>query len=351
VGGNPHFIITGLYPPAIGNGSPQQAMQLTTIINIAAYVLVIALFIVPLLLLRRYTRKGSKVADRAENQPVLQHVTDAESSKVADHRGNQLGNYRIIRILGEGGFAEVYLGEHLHLGTQAAIKVLHTQLTGNDMEQFRTEARTIARLEHPNIIRVLDFGIEGKIAYLAMDYATNGTLRQRYPKGTQLSLDEILPYVKQVAAALQYAHDQKIIHRDVKPENMLLDQNDKVLLSDFGIAVVAHSTASQVLEKPIGTPAYIAPEQLQGKPCPASDQYALGIVVYEWLSGDLPFNGSFSEIDAKHPHVPPPFLHEKIPTILPEVEHVVMKALAKDPKDRFESVQAFATALEQASRG
>src|SRR5438128_4030243 len=125
---------------------------------------------------------------------------------MADRVGQQLGNYRLIRLLGEGGFAEVYLGEHIHLGTQAAIKVLHTQLTSDDVDTFRTEARTIARLIHPHIVRVLEFGIEGKTPFLVMDFAPNGTLRQKHPKGTILPLPTIVPYVKQVADALQYAH-------------------------------------------------------------------------------------------------------------------------------------------------
>src|SRR5438552_17238960 len=101
---------------------------------------------------------------------------------MTDRVGQQLGNYQLVRFLGEGGFAEVYLGEHIHLGSQAAIKVLHTQLTGDDMEQFRAEARTIAYLEHPHIVRVLEFGLEGKTPFLVMSYASNGTLRQRHPK-------------------------------------------------------------------------------------------------------------------------------------------------------------------------
>ena len=121
---------------------------------------------------------------------------------MVDRVGQQFGNYRIIRLLGEGGFAEVYLGEHLHLDTQAAIKVLHTQLTSDDVEQFRSEARTIARLEHPNIIRVLDFGIEGKTPYLVMSYAPNGTLRQYHGKGVSLPLATVVSYVRQVANAL-----------------------------------------------------------------------------------------------------------------------------------------------------
>src|SRR5215472_17618131 len=112
--------------------------------------------------------------------------------------GQQLGNYRLLRLVGEGGFAEVYLGEHIHLGTQAAIKVLHTQLGSNDMDKFRTEARTIARLIHPHIVRVLEFGIEGKTPFLVMDYAQGGTLCQHHPKGTILPLSLIVTYVKQV---------------------------------------------------------------------------------------------------------------------------------------------------------
>ena len=116
---------------------------------------------------------------------------------MGDRIGQQLGNYRVTRKLGEGGFAEVYLGEHIHLGTQAAIKVLRAQLTSDDADKFRLEARTIAHLVHPNIVRVLEFGLEGPTPFLVMDYAPNGTLRQRHPKGTQLSLTIIVEYVKQ----------------------------------------------------------------------------------------------------------------------------------------------------------
>src|SRR2546425_231490 len=269
---------------------------------------------------------------------------------MADRVGQQLGNYRLIRLLGEGGFAEVYLGEHIHLGTQAAIKVLHTQLTSEDVDKFRTEARTIARLIHPNIVRVLEFGVEGKTPFLVMDYATNGTLRQRHPKGVALPLPLIVAYVKQVADALQYAHNEKVIHRDIKPENMLLGRRQEVLLSDFGIALVAQSSRYQSPQDMAGTIAYMAPEQIAAHPRPASDQYSLGIVVYEWLCGERPFSGSFVEIAAKHAMTPPPPLREKVPTLPPEVEQVVLTALAKDPGQRFGSVQAFAIAFEQSSR-
>ncbi len=242
---------------------------------------------------------------------------------MTDRVGQQLGNYRLVRLLGHGGFAEVYLGQHIHLGTQAAIKVLHTQLASDDLEGFRIEARTIAELVHPNIVRILDFGVEGHTPFLVMEYALNGTLRERHSKGSMLLPRAIVSYVEQVAAALQYAHDRKLIHRDVKPENMLVGHDNRILLSDFGIALIAQSSLSQSTQEVAGTVAYMAPEQIQGKPRLASDQYALGIVIYEWLSGDRPFHGSFSEIASQHVLVPPPPLREKIPTISPAVEEVV----------------------------
>jgi serine/threonine protein kinase len=226
-----------------------------------------------------------------------------------DRIGRQLGNYRLMRELGHGGFAVVYLGEHVHLKTPAAIKVLHqVQLPSEEEEKFRNEASTIAKLNHQHIIRVLDYGIQESTntPFLVMDYAPKGTLRQRYARGTTLSPLHILSYVIQVASALQYAHDRMVIHRDVKPENMLLDEHDKIRLSDFGIAVVYETTHAPNTKDKLGTPAYMAPEQFRGKPLYASDQYSLGIVVYEWLCGTLPFYGSLGELLDKHEHAVPP---------------------------------------------
>jgi eukaryotic-like serine/threonine-protein kinase len=158
---------------------------------------------------------------------------------MSERVGQQLGNYRLIRFLKRGRFAEVYLGEHVYLGTQAAIKVLHSRLTHEDIEQFRTKARTIARLEHPNIVRMLDFGVQDNIPFLVMSYAPGGSLRDRHPKGTRVSLNSIVAYVQQVAAALQYAHDAQLIHRDIKPENLLVGHSNEALFSDFGLVVLA----------------------------------------------------------------------------------------------------------------
>lgn len=267
---------------------------------------------------------------------------------MADRVGQQLGNYRFIRLLGKGGFAEVYLGEHVYLETQAAIKVLLTQLASQDMEPFRLEAKRVAHLEHPHIVRVLEFGVDGSTPYLVMSYAPNGTLRERHLKGVALPLPTILAYVKQAAEALQYAHDERFVHRDVKPENLLVGRRQEILLSDFGIALLTQTSRSQSMQDVAGTASYMAPEQFQGKPRPASDQYSLGVVVYEWLSGERPFHGSFTEIASQHLFVPPPPLHERISDIPVAVEHVVMTALAKDPQRRFPSVQTFATAFEEA---
>jgi len=269
---------------------------------------------------------------------------------VADRLGQQFGNYRLIAPLGQGSYAEVYLGQHVRLDLQAAIKVLHTHLTGTEAEHFQQEAQTIARLAHPAIVRIFDFDVQDGVPFLVMDYAPNGSLRRRYPKGSMAPLPQILPAIKQVAAALQYAHEQKFIHRDVKPENMLVGRHQEVLLADFGLAALAHSTSSQGAQATSGTLPYMAPEQIEGYPRPASDQYALAVVVYEWLCGERPFEGSAAEVIVKHLNMPPPPLRERVPMISPEVEQVVLRALAKDPKARFGSVQTFGTVLERASQ-
>jgi eukaryotic-like serine/threonine-protein kinase len=259
----------------------------------------------------------------------------------------QLGNYRLVHLLGRGSFADVYLGEHIHLNTQAAIKVLDMRLTNDDMEDFLKEARTIAHLKHPSIIQILEFGVENNTPFLVMDYAPNGTLRAHFPKGSRFLPEDIQPYVMQIASALQYAHDEKLIHRDIKPENMLLGMNDEVLLADFGIAIVAHSSRTQSLQGVAGTVAYMAPEQLRGMPVKASDQYALAAVIFEWLTGKALFQGSFVEVATQQMHSPVPSLSKLIPAIPPVVEFAVLKALSKDPTGRFASVQEFANAFSQ----
>ena len=263
--------------------------------------------------------------------------------------GQQFGNYLLTALLGRGGFADVYLGEHVRYGTLAAIKVPCSH-SRDERERFVKEIRTLAGLHHPHIVRVLDYGVEGDIPFLAMNYARRGSLRQAYREGTLFSLDTIVGYVKQIAGGLQYIHDRRLVHRDVKTGNILLGPRNIVWLSDFGLAVnmpwlffLGESRGGA------GTVDYMSPEQLQGKSSPASDQYALGVVVYELLSGNTPFDGNDREIARQHLYATPPRLHSPFLEITPAIERVVRRALAKDPHQRFASVMEFAVALEQAS--
>jgi eukaryotic-like serine/threonine-protein kinase len=252
---------------------------------------------------------------------------------MADLIGQQFDDYRLVRLIGQGDLGEVFLAEHFRHSGQAAIKVFHTRLRDLDALRFYNEVCHIYNLRHPNVVRLLDYDVKVDIPFLIMDYLPNGTLRQRHPEGTRLPLDQILFYVKQVADVLQYAHNHNLIHCDVKPENMLLARNDVVLLSDFCPPSIGRSLFSQSKQAvPIHTLNYLAPEQIQGHPVPASDQYALGVIVYEWVSGARPFNGSSPEImKEKHLTVPPPSLYAKNPAFPNAVEQVVLKALAKNP--------------------
>ncbi len=262
----------------------------------------------------------------------------------------QLGNYQLVRLLGQGGYATVYLGRHIHMRSYAAVKVLRAHLGTDDLvDQFRHEAETIAQLAHPNIVRVLDFDVQDDIAFLVMDFAPFGSLRRQYRRGTIVPLPAVISYSSQVARALYYAHQHRVIHRDIKPENMLVAKDYRILLSDFGIALLAENSQIQSTQDALGTIAYIAPEQIKGKPRPASDQYALAISVYEWLCGTRPFKGTLTELTAQHLSTPPPPLHTHVPDISPDLENVVLRALAKEPGQRFPSVQDFADALKQAS--
>lgn len=264
--------------------------------------------------------------------------------------GQQFGSYKLTRLIGDGGLATVYLGEHVYLKTPAAIKVLKVHVPQKDLNSFLTEAQTIAQLRHPRIVRVFDFGVERETPFLVMDYAAKGTLRQRHPLGQQVPLTTVISYVKQVASALQFAHSRGMVHRDVKPENMLLGDNDEVLLSDFGIAVrIEHNAHNTYNHRISGTFPYMAPECFSNRSYPASDQYSLGVVVYEWLCGSRPFSGPFATVIEQQQKSSPPPLHQRNPQLPRNVELVVMRVLAKNPEDRYSSVQAFAEALERAS--
>jgi serine/threonine protein kinase len=193
--------------------------------------------------------------------------------------------------------------------------------------------------------------IMGGIPYLVMDYAPHGSLQQRYPLGTPVVLHLVCDYVRQIAAALTYLHGKRLIHRDVKPGNVLLGARDELFLSDFGIAVAMRGAQGTGRRVVVGTSAYMAPEQIRGEALFASDQYALGVMVYQWLCGALPFHGTSLAVRHQRLSVPPPSLRAHNLAISPAAEGVVLRALAKDPRERFESVQAFAEALDRACGG
>ncbi|GAC1650293.1 MAG: hypothetical protein NVS4B12_19990 [Ktedonobacteraceae bacterium] len=272
---------------------------------------------------------------------------------MADLIGQQLGNYRIESLLGKGGFAEVYLGKHIYLNSFAALKVLHAVLADGDQTVFVNEARTLVSLHHPHIVRLLDYSIHDGRPFLVMEYAPGGTLRQRHPFGSRIILTTTVQYVLQIASALGHAHQEHtLIHRDIKPENMLVGQRGTLLLSDFGLAltiVQSQTYSTQQTQQPAGTCLYLAPEQFQGKPAAASDQYALAVVAYEWLSGKPPFSGTPLEIAMQHLSQTPPLLHEHLPDLPLAVEDVLLQALEKQPAQRFKDIEAFAQALEHAS--
>ncbi len=263
----------------------------------------------------------------------------------------RLGNYRVLHLIGEGGLARAYLGEHIFLKTYSALKVPKLMLAQEDIEFFLNEARTGINLRHPNIVRTLECGVEGGTTpYLVMDYAPGGSVNRRYPKGTPLPPAVIISYIKQAGSALQYIHDLGLIYQDVKPANMLLGSQGELLLSDFGLAAIVHHTLTQSPQDLMGTARYMAPEQFSGKPRPASDQYALAVIAYEWICGDRPFDGSLMGLYQQHTFEPPPPLHTKVANIAPQVEEAIMKALSKDPRDRFANIQDFVNALEHAGQ-
>jgi outer membrane protein assembly factor BamB/serine/threonine protein kinase len=273
---------------------------------------------------------------------------------MADHLeriGQIVGDYRLLRWLGGGGFGNVYLAEQVHGGQKVAVKMLQIRLSKpDDLRAFINETRTI-RLRHPHIMPLLDFGLSREdTPFLVMEYASNGTLRDSHPKGARVPLPTAVEYATQVASALQYAHEHQLVHRDVKPENMLVRSDGTILLSDFGIATAAHSTYSiSTKQEMVGTVPYMAPEQLAGKPRAASDQYGLAVVIYEWLARRTPFQGTAIEIAMQHATQEPPSLVIQAPEVSREVETILFKALAKDYRERFASMQEFINTLQHAS--
>lgn len=268
--------------------------------------------------------------------------------------GQMLGPYRIINQIGRGGMATVYKAYQPSVDRYVAIKVLPSQLAESKefATRFQQEARIIARLEHPHILPVFDYGESEGVAYFVMRYMDAGTLKERMIEGRPLPLQEIDRLFTQLAEALSYAHSRGVIHRDLKPANVLIDAHGNVFLTDFGIAKLLESASPRLTQTDaiMGTPAYISPEQAQGHTVdPRSDIYSLGIILYEMVTGSVPFTAE-TPLAVLFKHIsdplPPPSLVK--PDIPPVIEQVLLKALAKDPRDRFASAAEFSAAWERA---
>lgn len=272
--------------------------------------------------------------------------------------GTTLGNYRILAPLGQGGMARVYRAHQENLDREVAVKVLPPWFAADEsfVERFKLEAKLVARLSHANIVMVHDAGEQNGHIYIVMQLIDGGTLKQRldqfHAQGQAMDAMEANRIFKQVASALSYAHEQGIIHRDVKPVNVLMDRSGRPILSDFGIAKVLASTSEQ-LTRPgagVGTPEYMSPEQCRGEAVDArADIYSLGIMLFEALTGCPPFQGdNYPALAHKHIYIMSPRPSSINPLISPAIDQVILRALMKEPAQRYQQASEMAEALERA---
>ena len=271
--------------------------------------------------------------------------------------GKELGLYRILEFIGAGGMSTVFRAYHAALDRYVAIKVLPEQISMDEelRQRFQQEVRVIARLEHPHILPVHDYGQDRDRLYLVMRYVDSGTLGERLAQG-RLELGQISRVMHQVGSALAYAHRNGVVHRDIKPNNVLIDEQGNCYLSDFGLArVMAVSIRLTASGVGMGTPAYMSPEQGSGQPVDMrSDVYSLGVMLYEMATGQVPYQANTAmAVMLKHITDPLPLPSTLNPDLSPGLEQVIAKALAKDPNDRYQSVekmlQAFDAAVGQVS--
>src|SRR5260221_1410365 len=283
--------------------------------------------------------------------------------------GQQLGRYRLLKLIGSGGMGEVYLAQDQGFKRLVAIKVVRTGIATrsgaeSSMEAirlFQRETKTIAMLDHPGILPLYDYGEQNvngaMLTYLVMPYREEGSLANWLQKGggALLSLQGVEQMVQQAAAALQYAHDHQVVHQDVKPSNFLIrtgmsnPRRPDLLLADFGIAKLSLFVSSTSLSIR-GTPTYMAPEQWEGHPVPATDQYALAVMVYGLLTGRPPFQGSPMQLMYAHVNtlpLAPSLLNRHLSA---SIDAVILRGLAKRSEGRFPSILAFAFAFRQALR-
>ena len=267
----------------------------------------------------------------------------------------QIGNYRIEKVIASGSFGTVYLARHLHLRERiVAIKIMHLVRFSSEEEKsnFLQEAQILEKLKDlPNILPLLDVGIDGNVPYMVTEYAEQGSLRMYIRKrGSSLSSLQALKIIEQIGRGLQGAHDKGIVHRDLKPENILFNTKGEALLADFGISTALSTASVRDTQHTTGTPGYMAPEQIRGKVCKESDQYALACIAYELLTRHKLFEApDFTSMCYLHINEAPipPRQHNSL--ISEAIERAILKALSKQRTDRYANVSAFTAALKSQS--
>lgn len=266
------------------------------------------------------------------------------------------GRYRLDRLLGTGGMAEVWLAEDQRLGRWVAVKLLHEAATRQDdlFGSLEREARLVARLSHPNIVSVYDVGVHEASHYLVMEYVHGLSIRQLLVAQGRFTEEEAVRLGAQVASALQYAHDQGVVHCDVKPENVLVNEQGEAKVTDFGVAeTVARTVSAEEAREILGTIAYLAPEVIQGAPSDArADVYSLGLTIYEMVAGRLPFTGTTpAAVAGQRLATPAPLLRTLALSASPALEAVLARALALGLLDRYQTAAALRAALLAAPGG
>jgi serine/threonine-protein kinase len=270
-------------------------------------------------------------------------VADLQADTLIDAR------YRVLEKIGQGGMADVYCAEDTHLGRKVAVKLLYSRFAQDQefVERFRREASAAAGLQHPNVVGVYDRGDFDDTYYIAMEYCEGDSLKQVIVRDAPLDPAQAIAITKQILVAARFAHRRNVIHRDLKPHNVIIDGEGNVKVMDFGIARAGASDITEV-GAIMGTAQYLSPEQAQGRPVTeASDLYSVGVVLYELLTGRAPFKGdSPVAVALQHVNQPPASPRTLVPAIPPALEAVVMKALSKDTAERYTDADSFIKALE-----
>jgi eukaryotic-like serine/threonine-protein kinase len=260
------------------------------------------------------------------------------------------GRYELLELVGRGGMSTVWKAQDRLLDRTVAIKVLHEQFTQDEeyVERFRREARSVAQLSHPNIVTVIDRGEDGGRQYIVFEYVAGWNLKQVIERQGPLPIRDALLLALQMARALGFAHDRGLIHRDVKPQNVLLNEDGQAKMTDFGIARSVDVDGVTITGTVLGTSEYIAPEQARGQRVDAlTDVYSLGVVLYELLAGGVPFQGeNFVAVALRHVNEPPPDVLDRRPDCPPRVAMAIERAMAKRPEDRFQSMDELVSELE-----